>query len=98
MGDLNIDLFKTAEHRQTSIFLNIMYSHSFFPLITKLTRVTGNSATLIDHIFTTNFETNVTHTQGIYVQVPLITMLYSTLMEICMEVRAALIVKTIPPL
>ena len=65
MGDLNIDLFKTEEHRQTSNFLDIMYSHSLFPLITKPTRVTGNSATLIDHIFTNNFETNVTHTQGI---------------------------------
>ena len=65
MGDLNIDLFKTEEHRHTSDFLDIMYSHSLFPLITKPTRVTGNSATLIDHIFTNNFETNVTHTQGI---------------------------------
>ena len=63
MGDLNIDLFKTEEHRQTSHFLDIMYSH--FPLITKPTRVTGNSATLIDQIFTNDFETNVTHTQGI---------------------------------
>ena len=61
MGDLNIDLFKTEEHRQTSNFLDIMYSHSLFPLITKPTRETGNSATLIDHIFTNNFETNVTH-------------------------------------
>ena len=65
MGDLNINLFKIEEHRQTSNYLDIMYSHSLFPLITKPTRVTGNSATLIDHIFTNNFGTNVTHTQGI---------------------------------
>ena len=33
MGDLNIDLFKTEEHRQTSNYLDIMHSLSFFPLI-----------------------------------------------------------------
>ena len=31
IGDLNIDLFKTEEHRQTSNFLDIMYPHSLFP-------------------------------------------------------------------
>ena len=30
MGDLNIDLFKTEEHWQTSNFFDIMYSHSLF--------------------------------------------------------------------
>ena len=69
MGDLNINLFKIEEHRQTSNYLDIiyiyMYSHSLFALISKPTRVTGNSVTLIDHIFTNNFETNVTLTQGI---------------------------------
>ena len=42
-----------------------MYSRSLFPLIAKPTRATGSSVTLIDHIFTINFETNATHTQGI---------------------------------
>ena len=50
-GDLNIDLFKTEEHQQTSNFLDIMYSHDHIDHI--------------DHIFTNNFETNVIHTQGI---------------------------------
>ena len=42
-----------------------MYSYSMFPLITKPTRVTKDTATLIDHIFTNNFETDSKHVQGI---------------------------------
>ena len=36
-----------------------------FPLITKPTRVTKDTATLIEHIFTNNFETDSKHVQGI---------------------------------
>ena len=36
-----------------------------FPLITKPARVTKDTATLIDHIFTNNFETDSKHVQGI---------------------------------
>ena len=42
-----------------------MYSYSMFPLITKPTRVTKDTATLIDDIFTNNFETDSKHVQGI---------------------------------
>ena len=31
-----------------------MYSRMFFPLITRPTRITSNTATLIDNIFTNN--------------------------------------------
>ena len=48
---LNIDLFKCESHKPTSTALDILYSHSVFPLITKPTRVTENTATLIDHNF-----------------------------------------------
>ncbi|KAK7079302.1 hypothetical protein SK128_006463, partial [Halocaridina rubra] len=37
-----------------------MYSRGFFPITTKPTRVTENSASLIDHIWTTNLEVNIT--------------------------------------
>ena len=36
---------------------DIMYSNMFFPLITRPTRITSNSATLIDNIFTNNLDT-----------------------------------------
>lgn len=65
MGDFNLDLLKHEEHNLTSEFLNILYSCSVFPLITKPTRVTSETATLIDFILTNNLELNSRHTQGI---------------------------------
>ena len=57
-GDFNIDLFKRDVHNPTSEFVDLMYSHSFLPLINRPTRVavtyTGQSSTLIDNIFTNN--------------------------------------------
>ena len=52
MGDYNIDLLNCSTHASTSTFLDNMYSHSLYPIITKPTRVSANSATLIDNIFT----------------------------------------------
>ena len=43
LGDFNINLINVSNH---------MCSHTFTPLITKLIRVTSNTATLIDNIFT----------------------------------------------
>ena len=54
MGDININLLNVDTHPRTAQFLETMYSYSFTPLITKPTRVTSNSATLIDNIFTNN--------------------------------------------
>ena len=50
MGDFNINLLNEDVH--TNDFLNIMSSNSLYPSITKPTRITSNSATLIDNIFT----------------------------------------------
>ena len=52
MADWNIDLTKHQSHDKTGEFLDIMFSRSFFPLISRPTRITSNSATLIDNIFT----------------------------------------------
>ena len=38
--------------RRLKVFLNCMYSNSLFPVITKPTRVTSSSATLIENLFT----------------------------------------------
>ena len=54
MGDFNINLFNSDKYIPCSDFLNLMYAHSYIPLITKATRVTKSSATLIDNIFTNN--------------------------------------------
>jgi hypothetical protein len=54
IGDFNVNLLKHAEHIPTAEFLENMYSHSLLPLITKPTRLSGQSASLIDNIFTNN--------------------------------------------
>ena len=51
MGDNTINLLNVHTHIPTDDFIDMMYSYLFFPLITKPTRVTGNTATLIDAIF-----------------------------------------------
>jgi hypothetical protein len=51
MGDFNINLLDIERHIQSSECLDVLYSYSLFPLITKPTRITHNTATLIDNIF-----------------------------------------------
>jgi hypothetical protein len=53
-GDFNINLLSTENNTHVSEFLDIMYSHYLFPTILKPTRLTLNSATLIDNIFINN--------------------------------------------
>ena len=54
VGDWNLDLIKHHCHESAGEFLEIMCSRLFFPLITRPTRLTSNTATLIDYIFTNN--------------------------------------------
>ena len=65
LRDLNIDFLKCDEHRLIYSFIDILYSNNIFPLITKPTRVTQNSAILIDHILTNKFDIMGNHKQGI---------------------------------
>ena len=51
LADFNINLLNADTHEATHDFLDIMYSNSLLPTITKPTRVTEKSATLIDNIF-----------------------------------------------
>ena len=67
MGDFNINLLNSDSHHPTGEFLEIMYSNMLFPLITRPTRVTANSAILIDNIFTNNYCSNDWSAQGIFV-------------------------------
>ena len=48
--DHNFDLLKSASNSTTSMFLNLNVDRDLTPCITKLTRVTSKTATLIDNI------------------------------------------------
>ena len=50
-GDFNLDLMKHETHSITAQFLEALYSSGLIPMITKPTRITAHSATLIDNIF-----------------------------------------------
>ena len=51
MGDINIDLMKYGHHSKTNDYLELLFSYGFLPFITKPTRISHTSATLIDHIY-----------------------------------------------
>lgn len=51
MGDFNINILETDNHSPSNEFLDAVYSHSLFPLITRPTRITTETSTLIDNIF-----------------------------------------------
>lgn len=59
-GDFNINLLNPHNNMKTSDFITTMYSNNLFPLITKPTRITADTATLIDNIFTNRPETQIT--------------------------------------
>ena len=50
-GDINIDLIKAEANKVTSDYLNCLIMHSFLPIVLLPTRITDNSATVIDHIY-----------------------------------------------
>ena len=51
LGDLNMNLLKYNDHQPTNEFLESLTSNSFLPYILQPTRLTSNSKTLIDNIF-----------------------------------------------
>ena len=56
MGDYNIDLLNSEKHDLTNEFVDVLYCNEFLPLISRPTRITSTSATLIDNIFTNNHD------------------------------------------
>ena len=58
-GDFNIDLLKLESNKQYQQFYDLICSYGFAPKIFQPTRVTDNSATLIDNIFTNNLENDM---------------------------------------
>ncbi|XP_042079132.1 uncharacterized protein LOC121814946 [Haplochromis burtoni] len=51
-GDFNIDLLNPTRLKAIDDFTDTMYSLSLYPTITKPSRITSHSATIIDNIFT----------------------------------------------
>ena len=51
MGDFNINLLDYSTSPPVENFLNLMISRNYYPVITRRTRVTPVSCTLIDNIF-----------------------------------------------
>ena len=51
MGDFNVDLLKCNDDNFSQDFFDSLLSSSFIPLITRPTRLSSHSCTLIDNIF-----------------------------------------------
>lgn len=51
-GDFNIDMLNPNKHKLTENFISTIYSLNLYPKITRPTRITTHSATLIDNILT----------------------------------------------
>ena len=54
-GDFNFDLIKASSNNETSDLFNIMTSNLLLSLITLPTKINTHSYTLIDNIFTNQF-------------------------------------------
>ena len=65
MGDMNIDLLQYENHQKTNEYLDNIFSLGCIPLITKPTRITSHSATIIGHIYTNKKQ--VAATSGILI-------------------------------
>ena len=64
-GDFNIDLLKFEVNNETKVFIDTMYSMGLFPLITRPSRLTEFTSTLIDNIFSNIV--NFRHYSGLFV-------------------------------
>ena len=58
LGNFNADLLKYDQNSNISDFLDLMYSSLLLPHIFSPTRTTSSSATLIDNIFTNNYNSS----------------------------------------
>ena len=59
MADFNIDLLRSDTNHQTTDFIHNKFSNAFYPTISKPTRVTKQTATLIDNIITNIHEYSI---------------------------------------
>ena len=57
MGDFNINLLNVATHQNTNDFIDNVIAQGFIPYITKPTRITCTTATLLDHLYSNHSHT-----------------------------------------
>ena len=55
-GDFNMDLLKYESTADYQDLINTMANHGFVQIISRPTRITDTSATLLDHVYTNNLE------------------------------------------
>ena len=67
LWDYNINILNYANYAQNAQFVDMMSSYVFLPLITRPSRVTATSATLIDNIFTKNIGDIHHSVQGLFI-------------------------------
>lgn len=60
LGDIDIIFLNLDKHPQTEDYIDMLYANYCYPIITKPTRITNHSATLIDHIYTNVFNSTIT--------------------------------------
>ena len=60
LRDVNIDFLKYNKDAQTSEYLDMLFDLGFMLVITKATRVTDHTSSLIDHIYTNTPEKVIT--------------------------------------
>ncbi len=49
---MNINLLNFETHAKTNDYLDGIFSHGFLPVISRPTRISASSATLLDHMYT----------------------------------------------
>ena len=57
-GTFNVDLLQYDKRVETNYFIDQLYSHWLQSLITRPTRITRDTKTLIDNIFTTDLNSH----------------------------------------
>ena len=57
-GDFNFNLLNYENHKETSDYYDLLTSNSFKLLITKPTRITNNTVSIIDHIWSNDLANN----------------------------------------
>ena len=67
---MNINFLKFNEHTQTEEFLDMLYANNILPIITKPTRLTDHTATLIAHIYTCLLYTSPSPRDGLLSRMP----------------------------
>ena len=58
-GDFNLDLLKHSSEQACQSIIDIASTYGFLQIVSRPTRITDRSATLIDHIYTNNLEDTI---------------------------------------